>query len=118
MTEELPKIRLGKLSFAEFTEFMHKRFLKRMSESPGKPPCCVGSIFPNPLCPDAKLVECAKCGMPLYVVPWVFEEMSKYRVPWDPAKMPVFCEFCVPPALFKGTMVQDLAAVMQYKGEK
>jgi hypothetical protein len=106
------------MSPEEFSEFMRQRFLKRMEENPGKPPCCIGSIFPSDDFPDAKLVECCRCGIPLYVLPGVFEEMQKYRLPWDETKVPYFCMFCVPPEKFRGAYVQDIAAVLQQTGEK
>jgi hypothetical protein len=106
------------MSFEEFSEFMHQRFLKEKAQKPGKVPAVIGSIFTTKYCPDAKLVECCRCGIPLYVVPWVYEEVKDCHVPWDQTKLPVFCQFCVPPEKFKGIMVQDIAAVLQHTGEK
>ena len=105
------------MSFQEFSEFMHQRFLKQKAENPGKPPAVVGSIFPYPGA-EFKLVECCRCGMPLYVVLWVYEEMKEFRCPWDETKIPYFCRFCVPPERFKGILTQDMAAVLQHTGEK
>ena len=106
------------MSFEEFSEFMHQRFLKQKAENPGKPPAVIGSIFPAKECPDAILVECCRCGLPIYMVPWIVEEMKEFRLPWDQTKIPYFCVFCVPPEKFKGVLVQDLAAVLQHTGEK
>jgi hypothetical protein len=110
------------MSPAEFNKFMKERYFKRLEQNPGKTPICIGTIL---LPPEVKfwpekihLVECCRCGIPIYVTDWVYLEMQKHRVPWDETKIPFFCPFCVPRALVKGTLTQDMAAVLQHTGEK
>lgn len=110
------------ISPAEFNDFMKQRYYKRLKDNPGKTPFCVGAIL---LPPEFKvwpekihMVECAACGIPIYVTHWVYEEMQKYRLPWDQTKTPFFCLFCVPQSIVKGCWVEDLAAVLQHIGEK
>jgi len=102
----------------EFDYFMYQRYCKRRAQEPDQEPIAIGSIILVPGLEDSKLVECCRCGMPIYITPWLYDEISKYRLPWDKTKMPFFCEFCIPLYYWKGVMLQDLAAVKQYTGEK
>jgi hypothetical protein len=60
---------------------------------------------------DNVLVECGKCGMPLYVR-WYIYDVSKAR------NWPILCLYDSPPQWVKGRLVQDMAAVLQHTGEK
>lgn len=99
------------ISPEEFDEFMKERTLKRLEETPKDFIGVVCGCYFDMHFPDNKLVECAKCGIPLYVRNWLYE-LTKER------KMHILCQHCMPPQILKGTMVQDIAAVMQHTGEK
>jgi hypothetical protein len=109
------------MSPEEFNDFMKQRYFKHLAENQGKTPICIGTILLPPefkIWPEKiHLVECCSCGIPIYVTHWVFEEMQKYRLPWDEKKIPFFCPFCVPSSIVKGTQIQDMAAVLQHTGE-
>lgn len=95
------------LSPAEFDAFMKERHLKRLKNMPeGEKGYIVGCYF-DIYFSDNKLVECAHCGIPLWVRPWVYEVAQQ-------KKFPFLCQFCVPPEQFKGTLIQDLAAVVEH----
>jgi hypothetical protein len=109
------------LSPKEFNDLLKEKHKKIMKANPGKTSICIGTIilpFDFKEWPEKiHQVECARCGIPIYVTDWVFKEMQKYRIPWDQMKIPFFCQFCVPPKAVKGAWVEDLAAVLQKTGE-
>ena len=99
------------ISPAEFDAFMKERWLKKLQNMPeGEKGFVVGCYF-DIYFSDNKLVECAHCGIPLYVRSWVYEVAQEKG-------FPILCQFCVPPKIFKGTLIQDLAAIVAAKGER
>jgi hypothetical protein len=110
------------LSPAEFNEFLKKRHEKIMKANPGKNPLCIGVIvvplgFEKIWSEKLIQVECCRCGIPIYLTQWVYDEMLLYYVPWDNTKHPWFCEFCVPAKMVEATRMTDIAAVLQHTGE-
>jgi len=106
-----------------FNEFMKKRHEEIMKKNVGKTPLIIGVIVLPPdlerTWPEKMVqVECCRCGMPIYLTKWVYDEGLLYFDPFDKAKHPWFCKFCVPPEIYRGAMRQDLAAVLQHTGEK
>jgi hypothetical protein len=101
------------MSAIEFDEFMKERTRKRLENTPIDAPGVVcGCYFDVPAFKDKNvLVECALCGIPLYVRPWIYE-ITKTR------DLKICCQYCMPPQLLKGTLIQDIAAVLQKTGEK
>ena len=95
----------------EFDEFMKQRTMKRIEEAPADAPGIVCGCYFDIYFKDNVAVECANCGIPLYVRSWIYE-LSKTR------KITICCQYCTPPEIFKGTLVQDIAAVLQHTGEK
>jgi hypothetical protein len=111
------------MSPQEFNDFMKQRHAKIMKQNAGKTPFCVGAIIIpldfEKIWPDKiTQVECCRCGIPIYLSKWVYDEMQCYYVPWDETKHPYFCEFCLPPGIARGVRVQDIAAVLQHTEEK
>jgi hypothetical protein len=102
---------MKKLSPAEYDEFMRQKYLKDIEMIPKtEKGFIVGSYF-DLYFNDNCLVECACCGIPLYVRPWVLA-VSKER------NWPIACLYCAPAKVVKGRLVQDIAAVLQHTGEK
>jgi len=100
------------LSPAEFDAFMKERFMKRLQNKREEEKGFVVGSYLDIYFSDNKLVACAMCGIPLFVRPWVLEIGRQNS-------FPIFCQFCVPPQLLKGTVVQDLAAAIQHtEGER
>jgi len=98
------------MSPKEFDAFQRERYLKELEKAPkGEKGVICGCLY-NVYFTDNMLVECAQCRTPLYVRPWVYE-VAKER------SFPILCQFCVPPPILKGRMVQDIAAVLQHTGE-
>ena len=99
------------LSPDEFDAFMKERHLKRLQNMTKGEKCCIIGCYFDIYFPDNKAVECATCGIPLYVRPWVSEIAQQNN-------FPIFCQNCVPSKLFKGALVQDLAAAVQHEKER
>jgi len=99
------------LSPEEFDKFMKQRTMKRLEETPAEAPGIVCGCYFDIYFKDNVAVECAVCGIPLYVRSWIYE-ITKTR------KLAICCQYCCPPEILKGTLVQDIAAVLQHKGEK
>ena len=95
----------------EFDDFQHQRYLKELETIPKEEKGCILGSYLNIYFTDNQLVECACCGIPLYVRPWVLA-VSKQR------NWPIACLYCAPSKAVKGRLVQDIAAVLQHTGEK
>jgi hypothetical protein len=111
------------LSPAEFNDFLKKRHEKVMKQNAGKTPLIIGCIVVPPelerVWPQKLVqVECCRCGIPIYLTQWVYDEGLLYFDLFDKTKHPWFCEFCVPPEIVRGTRRADIAAVLQHTGEK
>lgn len=96
------------LTFKDFDESQKRHVTKMLAEQPAEKCFVVGCIFD--ICfGDNKLSECAVCGMPLYLRPWLSELVQQH-------KLPVVCEFCagnLDPKLLRGAILQDLVRIVE-----
>jgi hypothetical protein len=99
------------LSPEEFDKFMTERNRKRLEKIPKDKSGFIIGNYIDVYFKDNMVVECSKCGIPLYVRPESVA-MSKER------NLPFLCLYCAPWSIVKGQVVQDIAAVLQHKGEK
>ena len=99
------------LTPTEFDDFQRQRYMKELEKVPREEKGFILGCYFNKYFTDNQLVECACCGIPLYVRPWVLE-VSKQR------NWPIACLYCSPSKVVKGRLVQDIAAVLQHTGEQ
>lgn len=98
---------MRRLTPQDFDKYHRENLLKSLEQNPEG--CVVGCLY-DLYFPDNKLTECSKCGIPLYLRPWLLEAAQKH-------KLSVVCQFCVDPKELKGRMIQDIAKVEMAKVE-
>lgn len=91
----------------DFDEYHKKNILKEIEQNPKG--CVVGCLY-DLYFPDNKLTECSKCGIPLYLRPWLLEAAQKHN-------LRIVCQFCVDPKMLKGRIIQDIVKIEQAKKE-
>jgi hypothetical protein len=106
-----PTLIKTKLSPQEFDEFMLERTKKSLANLPKDVKGFIMGSYLDLYFKDNILVECAMCGIPLYVR-WYIYDVAKER------NWPILCLYDSPPQMVKGRIIQDIAAVLQHTGEK
>lgn len=100
---------MRRLTPQDFDKYHRENLLKELEEAPKEQAYVVGCLY-DLYFPDNKLTECSKCGIPLYLRPWLLEAAQKH-------KLSVVCQFCVDPMELKGKMIEDIAKVEMAKVE-
>lgn len=96
---------MKKLTPQDFDEYHRSNVLKELGQNPkGHVVGCPYNLY----FPDNKLTQCSKCGIPLFIRPWLLEAAQKYN-------LRVVCPLCVDPKELKGKMIQDIAKIEQAK---
>jgi hypothetical protein len=89
----------------DFDEYQRKNVLKELEQNPKG--CVVGCLY-DLYFPDNKLTECSRCGIPLFVRPWLFKAAQEHN-------LRIVCQLCVDPKELKGKIIQDIAKIEQEK---
>ena len=97
---------MKKLTPQDFDEYHRKNILKELEQNPKG--CVVGCLY-DLYFPDNKLTECSRCGIPLFIRPWLFKVAQEHN-------LRIVCQFCVDPKELKGKIIQDIAKIEQEKG--
>ena len=104
---QYPTLIRTRMSPQESDDFMFEKVKKDLAKQPkGEKGLILGSYL-DLYFKDNVLVECVKCGIPLYVR-WYIYDIAKER------NWPILCFYDSPPELVKGRFVQDMAAVLQH----
>jgi hypothetical protein len=82
-----------------------ERLTKEMEIAGDETGFAVGSIID--CFGDGKLVHCSKCGIPLFMRPWLLEIVKQH------SGIKIMCQFCVDPEWLRGTIIRDVAAIME-----
>lgn len=85
-----------------FEEYGKKR-LKELLEK-GEKFTVVGSFIDY--FGDSTMTACSKCGVPVFVRPWVLEAVVEHH-------LSVLCIYCVNPKELKGQMAKDFAKIQE-----
>jgi hypothetical protein len=98
---------LRKLTPQDFDEYHRKNVLQELEKNlKGYVVGCLYDLY----FPDNKLTKCSRCGIPLFIRPWLLEAAQKHN-------LKVICQFCVDPKELKGRIIQDIAKIEQTKRE-
>ena len=93
------------LSKEDFDEFARKR-LKELIQKGEKPTIIAGFID---CFGDATITTCSRCGVPVFVRPWISEVMIEHG-------FKVICICCVDPLDLKGQLAMDFAKIEEEWG--
>jgi hypothetical protein len=88
------------LPYEVFEEYAKKR-LKQLLEK-GEKPTVIGGFID--FFGDAAIVACSKCGVPVFVRPWVLEAITEHN-------LKVSCICCADPKDLKGQVAMDFAKI-------
>jgi 5,10-methenyltetrahydromethanopterin hydrogenase len=88
------------LPYEVFEEYAKKR-LKDILQKGEKPTIIAGFID---FFGDAAIVACSKCGVPVFVRPWVLEAITEHN-------LKVSCICCADPKDLKGQVAMDFAKI-------
>jgi hypothetical protein len=96
---------MKKLSPQDFDEYHKKNILKELEQNPeGYVVGCPYDLY----FPDNKLTKCSKCGILLFIRPWLLEAAQKHN-------LKIVCPFCVDTKELKGRIIQDITKIKQAK---
>jgi len=88
------------LPYEVFEEYAKKRVRELIEK--GETLTIVGSFID--FMGDGKIVQCSRCGVPVFIRPWLLEATIKYK--WK-----IVCMFCINPQDLKGQAVMDCAKI-------